>query len=87
MPIYRYITIESDGSEGDVFEVEQSISSPALTSHPENGKKVRRIYDSPNINTDYTPGKEKSLSDVSRIKRAGFRILEKDKISGKYFEK
>ncbi len=87
MPIYKYVTIEVDGSEGEIFEVEQNITSPILVSHPENGKRVKRIYDSPNINKDYTPGKEKSLSDMTRIKKAGFRVLEKDKISGKYFEK
>ncbi len=87
MPIYRYITIEPDGRESEEFEVEQAISAPPLKVHPENGKPVKRIYDKLNINIDYTPGKEKSLSDISRIKRAGFKVLQKDKISGKYFEK
>ena len=87
MPIYTYITIEPDGSDGDVFEVEQSINSAPITHHPENGKPVRRIYEAPNINSEYTPSKEKSLSDITRIKKAGFKILEKDKISGKYFWK
>ncbi len=87
MPVYRYVTIEPDGSDGEIFEVEQGVNSPSLKLHPESGKNVRRIYDSPNINTNYTPGKEKSLSDMARIKKAGFRVIEKDKISGKYFEK
>ncbi len=84
MPIYRYITIEPDGSEGEEFEVEQSITSQPLSFHPENNKPVKRIYDKLNINIEYTAGKEKSLSDVSRIKRAGFAVLEKDKQTGKY---
>lgn len=87
MPIYKYITIEPDGSKGEIFEVEQSIKSDPITVHPENNKPVKRIFDAPNINIEYTQGKEKSLSDITRIKKAGFRILEKDKISGKYFEK
>jgi len=87
MPIYKYIVIEDDGSEGEIFEVEQSIKSKPITRHPESGKRVKRVFDAPNINIEYTAGKEKSLSDVGRIKKAGFRILEKDKISGKYFEK
>lgn len=87
MPIYRYITIEDDGSEGEEFEVEQSINSEPLTRHPENNKAVKRIYDKLNINIEYTAGKEKSLSDISRIKRAGFTVLEKDKFSGKYYKK
>ena len=55
MPIYTYVTIEPDGSEGEVFEVEQSIKSPILTKQPENGKPVKRVYESTNINDQYTP--------------------------------
>ena len=87
MPIYTYITINPDGSDGEVFEVEQSISSKPLEKHPENGLPVKRVFDAPNLNTEYTPGKEKSLSDMTRIKKAGFEVLEKDKISGKYFKR
>ena len=86
MPIYKYATIDADGSDGEIFEVEQSISSKPITKHPENGKPVRRIFDKPNINIEYTAGKEKSLSDMGRIRAAGFRVLKKDKISGKYYE-
>lgn len=84
MPIYRYITIEPDGSEGDIFEVEQSADSAPVKFHPENGKPVKRVFDAPNINTEYTARKEKSLSEVSRIKKAGFKILQKDKLTGNY---
>lgn len=87
MPVYRYVTIEPDGSLGEEFEVEQSIKAEPIARHPETGKPVRRVYDNPNINIEYTSGREKSLSDIARIKRAGFRVLEKDKLSGKYFEK
>ena len=87
MPIYTYAVINEDGSNGEVFEVEHSADRPLLQTHPENGKPVRRVYESPNFNTEYTPQKEKSLSDISRIKKAGFEILEKDKISGKYYKK
>ncbi len=85
MPVYKYITIEPDGSEGEVFEVEQSIASDPIKFHPENGKPVKRVFDAPNINIEYTAGKEKSLSDMRRIRAAGFRVLKKD-ISGKYYE-
>jgi Uncharacterized protein conserved in bacteria len=87
MPIYTYAVINTDGSDGEIFEVEHSADRQALTSHPENGKPVRRVYESPNVNSEYTPQKEKSLSDISRIKKSGFEILEKDKISGKYYKK
>lgn len=84
MPIYKYITIEPDGSEGDVFEVEQPAGSGPIKKHPENGKPVKRVFEAPNINIEYTPGKEKSLSDVARIKKAGFKILQKDNLTGNY---
>ncbi|PWM30833.1 MAG: FmdB family transcriptional regulator [Verrucomicrobia bacterium] len=87
MPVYRYATVEPDGSDGEIFEVEQSAAAPALSRHPENGKPVRRIYEAANINSKYTPGREKSLSDISRIKKAGFQVLQKDRVSGKYFKK
>ncbi len=87
MPIYRYITIEEDGSEGEEFEVEQSIISEPLLRHPENGKMVKRVYDKLNINIEYTAGKEKSLADIGRIKRAGFTVLEKDRVTGSYYKK
>ncbi len=86
MPVYKYAVIEKDGSEGEVFEVEHA-SSKTLKTHPENGKPVRRVFESPNLNSQYTPQKEKALSDIKKIKKAGFKVLEKDKISGKYFEK
>ena len=87
MPIYKYRVIEEDGSDGEIFEVEQSVISPAITRHPENNKKVRRIYDAPNIQTQYTKGREQKLSDINYIKSKGFQVLEKDKIAGGYYKK
>lgn len=86
MPIYRYITIEPDGTEGEEFEVEQSISAEPLKFHPENNKPVKRVYDKLNINVEYTRSHENALSDMKRIKRAGFTVLQKDKLTGKYFK-
>jgi|GEM_PF-6734257 len=83
MPIYRYKVIET----GEIFEVEQKISSQSITEHPVTKQKVERIYDSPNLNKTYTAGWERKLSDTANIKKAGFEILEKDKISGKYFKR
>lgn len=87
MPVYKYATIENDGSEGEIFEVEQSASAPALERHPENGKKVRRIYEAPNLSSQYTPGREKQLSETSYIKKKGFDVFVKDRISGNYYKK
>ncbi len=80
MPIYTYEIIETK----EVFEVEQSISSEPIETHPETGQKVRRIYSNININSQYTKSKEDRLSDVSRIKKAGFKVLQKDKSTGNY---
>lgn len=87
MPIYTYTTIEPDGTEPEIFEVEQSITAKPLEFHPENNKPVKRIYDSPNINIQWTQGKEKKLSDIANIKKAGFKVLQKDPISNTYYEK
>lgn len=86
MPVYKYITIEEDDREGEIFEVEQSINSKPLEKHPESGKPVRRIYESPNLNLQYTHDKELKRSDPKYIKSKGFQILQKDKISGKYYK-
>ncbi len=86
MPIYTYQVVEPDGSDGEIFEVEQSIDSPALTHHPENGKKIRRIYSRVNINSEYTKGREDKLSNIDYIKKKGFEVLQKDKISGNYYK-
>ncbi|MFI3290890.1 MAG: hypothetical protein R3Y46_03310 [Opitutales bacterium] len=80
MPIYTYEVIDTK----EVFEVEQSINSKPIEFHPENGLKVRRIYSNVNINSRYTKSKENKLSDVSNIKKAGFKVLQKDKATGNY---
>lgn len=87
MPVYTYAVINADGSDGEVFEVEHSADRPPLERHPESGKPVRRVYESANFNTQYTPGREKSLSDISKIRKAGFEILERDKLTGRYHKK
>ena len=43
MPTYVYETIPAAGEEPVRFEVEQRISAPALTAHPDTGVPVRRV--------------------------------------------
>ncbi len=44
MPTYVYETIPANDREQPVrFELDQRMSEPALTKHPESGKPVRRI--------------------------------------------
>lgn len=84
MPTYVYREILSDGSEGETFEIVQRMSEPALTTHPKTGRRVRKIFLSPNVASKYTErsGKEK-LSDEN-VEKHGFTRYEKDKVTGRY---
>jgi hypothetical protein len=73
MPLYVYQVIEADGSEGEVFEVLQSMDEEYLTRHPESGKPVRRLLAAPN--TARTLGKA-NLSN-SNLERLGFTRYQK----------
>ena len=73
MPLYVYQVIETDGSEGEVFEVLQSMNEAALTAHPENGKPVKRLLSAPNTVTKYAAG---NLSP-SRLGSLGFTQYKK----------
>ena len=41
MPTYEYVIINEDGSEGERFEVIQSMKDDALTTHPETDQPVK----------------------------------------------
>lgn len=84
MPIYVYQTQPTDGSEGTVFEVEQSMHEPALTHHPITGEPVRRLYQPPNIASKYTPGATQSKLDNKNVEKMGFTKYEKDRLTGTY---
>ena len=43
MPTYVYEVIEENGTAGERFEVDQPMSADPLTTHPMNGKPVRRV--------------------------------------------
>jgi predicted nucleic acid-binding Zn ribbon protein len=43
MPTYVYETIPPAGEEPVRFEIEQRMSEPALTAHPDTGETVRRV--------------------------------------------
>ena len=73
MPLYVYQVIEADGSEGEIFEIMQKMSEPALEKHPENGKPVQRIFAAPNTVTKYSADK---LSDAN-LGRLGFTKYKK----------
>jgi predicted nucleic acid-binding Zn ribbon protein len=81
MPLYVYQVIEPDGSEGEVFEVLQSMSEEPLTAHPENGKPVRRLISAPNTISKFAAG---NLSP-SRLGSLGFTQYKK--AGGGHYEK
>ncbi len=79
MPTYVYQVIEDDGSGGEIFEVFQKMSEPALTKHPETGQPVKRLIQPPNIGT-----KGGMLSDKN-LDRLGFTKYQN--AGGGHFEK
>lgn len=84
MPIYVYQVVRDDGSDGEIFEVEQSMSDSPLERHPRTGEAVRRIYQPPNLTTRYSPGATKSKLENKNVERAGFTKYERDKLTGQY---
>ena len=84
MPIYVYQVVTEDGSEGETFELEQSMKEAVLTRHPVTGEAVKKVYLPPNISAKHTPGKTKSLIDTKNVEKAGFTKYERDKLTGRY---
>ncbi len=84
MPIYTYQVIEDDGSEGEIFEVEQSMKEPTLTVHPVTGKRVKRVYHPPNLAYKHTPGRIRNLTADENVEKAGFTKYVRDKVTGQY---
>ncbi len=72
MPTYVYQVIEDDGSDGEVFEVFQKMSDPALETHPETGKPVRRLIQAPNISGKWSESATKQMLSDKNLDRIGF---------------
>lgn len=84
MPVYVYQVILDGDIEGPTFEVEQSMSDPALEVHPVTGHKVKRVYQPPNLGLKYTPGSTEKKLETKNVEKAGFTRYERDKLTGKY---
>ncbi len=84
MPIYIYQVSTDDGSEGEIFEFEQSMTAESLTKHPVTGQPIKRIYLPPNISKKYTPGQTKNKLDNKNVEKAGFSKYERGKLTGTY---
>ena len=77
MPTYVYQVITEDDSQGEIFEVEQLMSEPPLTKHPETGVPVRRIPALPNIAGKWSDLKGKAQMSNKNLDRLGFTKYER----------
>ena len=84
MPTYRYQEILPDGSEGELFEIIQRMSEPALTHHPHTGNPVRKVYQAPNLSIQYGEGATKKKLSDENVAKHGFTRYERDKQTGMY---
>lgn len=77
MPLYVYAVINDDGSEGEVFEVLQSMSEDALTEHPVTGQPVKRLLSAPNTTRKYGESNTRGTLSNSNLERLGFTRYQK----------
>jgi predicted nucleic acid-binding Zn ribbon protein len=84
MPVYVYQEILEDGSDGELLEIEQSMSAKPLERHPLTGRPVRRVYLPPTVTTQYTAGRTKKLLTEQNVAKAGFTKYVRDKQTGEY---
>lgn len=79
MPLYEYVILNPDGTEGETFEVLQRISDPPLKKHPETNQKVRRIMSSPSVKKSYRGGKITGDTSNKNLEKLGFTKYQKSK--------
>ncbi len=73
MPTYVYAVILPDGSDGEIFEVEQRMSDPPLETHPESGAPVRRLITPPRVLGKYSEQSMKNaIADDQKLGKMGF---------------
>ena len=77
MPTYLYQGVTNDDSEGEIFEVVQSMSEAPLTKHPQTGEPVTRIPALPNIAGKWSDMKTKSQLSDKNLDRLGFTKYER----------
>jgi hypothetical protein len=88
MPIYEYVVIRDDGSEGERFEVMQSIHAAPLQKHPETDAPVRRVISrpAPPKVLGSTRSAKPDLSDQN-LEKLGFTKYKKTGGPGRKYEK
>ena len=73
MPLYQYEVINEDGSSGPQFEIFQSMAEPALTTHPETGQPVRRVFCAPAIGGKWSDSAmNRTVADDKKLDSLGF---------------
>ena len=85
MPTYVYQVINDDGSEGEIIELVQRMSDPALTVHPETGQKLRRVPTAPHIAGEHSDASTKKKLSDENLDRLGFAKYQN--VGGGKFEK
>jgi hypothetical protein len=70
MPTYTYQVLQPD-QQGEIFEVEQRMSEPALSVHPRTGQPVQRIIVTPPALGGSWGSSRDTLSDAN-LARNGF---------------
>jgi hypothetical protein len=82
MPLYVYEYVNDDDSGGETFELIQSMSDKALTKHPDSGKKIRRVFGTPNAPKSWTDSHAKNATSDKNLERTGFTKYVRE--GGKY---
>ena len=86
MPTYVYETVLPDGEDrqdaprGEVFEVMQIMSEPALTRHPETGQPVRRVIQAPHVGGRWSEASQRTMMSDTKLAQQGFtKYVKTDK--------
>ena len=87
MPIFSYIVLNPDGSDGAELEIEQGLHDAPLSRHPLTGAPLRRKITAAGLVTKYGEGEiRRKVNDSSELARLGFTRYERDKATGRYFK-
>ncbi len=84
MPTYVYQVVPPDGTEGEIFEVEQGMRDVALGFHPLTGLPVRKLITLPNLGLRHSEGATRSRLETKNVEKAGFTKYVRDKSTGDY---
>lgn len=85
MPIFTYVIVNPDGSDGATLEIEQGTNDAPLTRHPLTGEPLRRVFSVLGLVTQYSEGEMKRrTTDSKYIAAHGFTKYERDPATGIY---